>query len=108
MVAKICSVTLSAVTRAPLVSYNGAIAGLHELGPEFMKVFVLPHDGKCYVKNVNRTSVPMLSQDHAGNGWAEPEHEDNSDSADDSHDQVLVRQADIGDKRSFVNISIQS
>ena len=101
MVAKICSVTLSAVTRAPLVSYNGAIAGLHELGPEFMKVFVLPHDGKCYVKNVNRTSVPMLSQDHAGN-------EDNSDSADDSHDQVLVRQADIGDKRSFVNISIQS
>ena len=67
--------TLSAVTRAPLVSYNGAIAGLHELGPEFMKVFVLPHNGKCYVKNVNRTSVPMLSQDHAGNGWAEHEHD---------------------------------
>ena len=59
-------------------------------------------------KNVNRTSVPMRSQDHAGNGWAEHEHEDNSDSADDSDDQVLVRQANTGDKRSFVNISIQS
>merc|ERR1712088_270868 len=29
--------------RAPLVSYYGAIAGLQELGPEVIKVFVLPH-----------------------------------------------------------------
>ena len=56
----------------------------------------------------------MLSQDHAGNGWAEHDDhddntEDNSDTADDdSDDQVLVRQANPGDKRNFVNISIQS
>lgn len=31
--------------RAPLVSYYGAIAGLQELGPEVIKVFVLPHIG---------------------------------------------------------------
>merc|ERR1711962_175283 len=29
--------------KAPLVSYYGAIAGLQELGPEVIKVFVLPH-----------------------------------------------------------------
>ena len=29
--------------RSPLVSYYGAIAGLQELGPEVIKVFVLPH-----------------------------------------------------------------
>ena len=29
--------------RAPLVSYYGAIAGLQELGPEVIKVFILPH-----------------------------------------------------------------
>ena len=29
--------------RAPLVSYYGAIAGLQELGPEVVKVFILPH-----------------------------------------------------------------
>ena len=58
-------------------------------------------------------SVPMLSQDHAGNGWAEHDDHDNSednsdDDDDDSDAQVLVRQANPGDKRNFVNISIQS
>lgn len=27
----------------PLVSYYGAVAGLQELGPEVIKVFILPH-----------------------------------------------------------------
>ena len=56
-------------------------------------------------------SVPMLSQDHAGNGWADHDQddnsEDNSDTADESDDQVLVRGANP-DKRNFVNVSIQS
>merc|ERR1712020_211154 len=38
--------------RAPLVSYYGAIAGLQELGPEVIKVFVLPHIGKEHVTNI--------------------------------------------------------
>ena len=29
--------------RSPLVSYYGAIAGLQELGPEVIKVFIVPH-----------------------------------------------------------------
>ncbi len=29
--------------KSPLVSYYGAIAGLQELGPEVIKVFILPH-----------------------------------------------------------------
>lgn len=36
--------------RAPLVSYYGAIAGLQELGPEVIKVFVLPHIGALAAK----------------------------------------------------------
>ena len=44
--------------KAPLVSYYGAIAGLQELGPEVIKVFVLPHIGefsiiKLYLKYSN-------------------------------------------------------
>jgi len=37
--------------RAPLVSYYGAIAGLQELGPEVIKVFVLPHIAALAQKN---------------------------------------------------------
>ena len=29
--------------KAPLVSFYGAIAGLHEMGTEVIKVFILPH-----------------------------------------------------------------
>ena len=29
--------------KAPLVSYYGAVAGLQELGPEVVKVFILPN-----------------------------------------------------------------
>ena len=38
-------ITISALRtdHSPLVSYYGAIAGLQELGPEVIKVFVLPH-----------------------------------------------------------------
>ena len=38
--------------RAPLVSYYGAIAGLQELGPEVIKVFVLPYIGEKYIFTV--------------------------------------------------------
>ena len=31
------------VEKSPLVSYYGAIAGLQELGPEVIKVFIMPH-----------------------------------------------------------------
>ena len=37
--------------KAPLVSYYGAIAGLQELGPEVIKVFVLPHIGESHISN---------------------------------------------------------
>ena len=29
--------------KSPLVSYYGAIAGLQELGPEVVKVFIVPY-----------------------------------------------------------------
>ena len=38
--------------KAPLVSYYGAIAGLQELGPEVIKVFVLPHIGKINLSKI--------------------------------------------------------
>ena len=42
---RLCIIYISALRtdRSPLVSYYGAIAGLQELGPEVIKVFVLPH-----------------------------------------------------------------
>jgi transcription initiation factor TFIID subunit 6 len=45
--------------RAPLVSYYGAIAGLQELGPEVIKVFILPHV-KAISQRIDVATDPAL------------------------------------------------
>jgi hypothetical protein len=51
--------------RAPLVSYYGAIAGLQELGPEVIKVFILPHISSLAHKiDIGRRAVRLIFNDN--------------------------------------------